>query len=146
MVYTITVLLSFVNVSSNEHHFGDNLIFIANGRLKIQSFFLHQNGYYDNIFNLQSSLLIFIKPYNEISSNYARYILKIQSSSFIFMHHATTVNVSHNVVYKVMKQVNIFEKHATPIYPLQVYSTTYAFINDFSKNSSYMDVCDCIIC
>ena len=142
---TITVHLSFVNVSSNEHHYGDSLILIANGRLVIKYIFLQQNEYYDSIFNLHSSLLLFEKSYNEISSNYARHIIKTQTSSFIFMHQATTVKVSHNVVYKIVKQVNIFEKHATPICPLQVYSYAYIFINYSNENSWYTDVRDCML-
>ena len=61
------------------------------------------------------------------------------------MHHTATVNVSHNVVYKIMKQVNNFEEHATPVCPLQVYSYTYMFNNHFSENSWYMDVSDCML-
>ena len=142
---TIRLQLRFINISSNKHHYGDNLILIANGHLQIQSVFLHQNGYYENIFDLQSSLLIFEKPYSEISSNYARHIIKAQSSSFIFMQYSATVNVSHNVVYKVIKQVNIFEKHATPICPLQVYAMVYVHSSYFSQNSSFLDVINCIL-
>ena len=142
---TFTVVLYFVNVSSNEHHCGDSLMFVANGHLRIQSVFLHQNGYYENIFNLQSSLLILRKPYSEISSNYARHIIKTQSSSFIFMHRAAVVNVSHNVVYKIIKQLNIFKKHATPICPLQVFSSIYVNTGYYSQNSWFIDIIDCTL-
>ena len=142
---TITVLLSFVNVSSNEHHYGDSLMFVANGYLRIRSVFLHQNGYYENIFNSQSSLLIFGKPYSEIGSNYARHIIKTQSSSFIFMRRTAVVNVSHNVVYKIIKQVNIFKKHATPVCPLQVFTRIYVNIGYYSQNSSFIDIIDCTL-
>ena len=120
-------------------------MFIANGHLQIQSVFLHQNGYYENIFSAQSSLLIFKKPFSEISSNSARHIIKTQSSSFIFMHHTATVNISYNVVYKFIKQVNIFEKYATPNCPLQVYSKVYVYNSYFSQNSRYLDVIDCML-
>ena len=39
------VSLSFVNVSSNEHHYGDNLISITNGHLHITFVCFNQNGY-----------------------------------------------------------------------------------------------------
>ena len=139
---TINVLLSFTNVSSNEHHYSDSLILIANGHLKVQSVFLQQNKYYENIFNAQSSLLIFQASYSEISNNYARHIIKAQSSSFIFMQFSATVNVSHNVVYKVIKQVNIF---STPICPLQVYCEVCVDCSYFNQNSRYLDVIDHIL-
>ena len=123
-------------MSSNGHHYGDSVMFIANGHLQIQFVFLHRNGYYKNIFNAQSSLLIFKKPYSEISSNYARHIIKTQSSSFIFMHHTTTVNISHNVVYKFITQVNIFEKYSTLNCPLQFYSKVYVY-NSLAKIEGY---------
>ena len=140
---TIVVLLSFTNVSLNEHHYGDSLIFIANGHLQIQSVFLHQNGYYENIFNSQSSLLIFKQPYSEVSSNYARHVIKTQSDSFIIIHFTATVNISHNVVYKLIKQVNIFEKYATTICPLQVYAALHVYSSYFSQNS--LDVIECML-
>ena len=111
----IYVLLDFINVSSNEHHYGDNFISITNGFIRVRSLLFIQNGYYDNVLNFQSSIL-YVMNYNEISSNYARYIIKSQDSSVILMHYLATINISHNVVYKVFN----FERHATPICPFQV--------------------------
>ena len=121
----IYIVLVYVNLFSNQHHHGDNLILLTNGHLHLQSVFFNHNGYYENIVNLQSSTLLFIKEYNEISSNYARHIIKAQSNSFLFVHYHVTVNISHNAVYKVIKQVSTFESHATPICPLHVYSKTF---------------------
>ena len=115
----IFILLVFVNVSSNKHHYGNNLISITNGCLRIRSLFFIQNGYYDNLLNFQSSIL-YVKDYNEISSNYARHIIKAQGNSFILMNYLATINISYNVVYKVFKQVINFERHSTPICPLQI--------------------------
>ena len=117
----IYVSLTSVNVSSNEnYHFG-NLISIVNGLLRFHCVNSKENDYYDNIVYLQSSLL-YTEGYNDISSNYARHIIKAQSNSFLFMHYLATANVSYNVVYKVIKLVSSFEKHSTPICPLQVYN------------------------
>ena len=105
----IKILLCGVNVSSNQHCCGDNLILITNVRLEIANSFFNRNNYYENIFNLESSEL-FIKPkYSEICNNYARHIIK---ASFIFMNHLVTINISHNVVYKVIEQVSTFERYA----------------------------------
>ena len=127
---------------SNQHHHGENLILLTNGHLHIESVFFNHNSYYENIVNLQSSTLLFIKHYNEISSNYARHIIKAQSNSFLFMHYQVTVNISHNVVYKVIKQVNTFESHATPICPLHVYSKI-AFIKIVTRKSFNLDDVNC---
>ena len=111
----IEILMHFVNVSSNRHHYGDNLVSITNGYLIAKSLFFIQNGYYDNVFNLQSSL--YVSDYNEISSNYARHIIKAQCTSYIFINILATINISHNIVYKVFKQLSNFERHATRICP-----------------------------
>ena len=63
-------------------------------------------------------MLVF-KEYSEISSNYARQVIKAQSSSFVFMYTFAIVNISHNAVYNIIKQVSTSEKHAVPICPLQ---------------------------
>ena len=115
----IYVSLVFVNVSSNKHHYGDNLISITNGYLRIRAFFFIQNGYYDNVIIFHPSML-YVRDYSEISSNYARHIIKAQDNSFMFIHYLATINISQNVVYKVFKQVSNFERHTTPIYPFQI--------------------------
>ena len=56
---TIYFRLSFVNISSNEHNCGDNLILITNGHISIRSVVLNQNCYYENIINLQSSMGVY---------------------------------------------------------------------------------------
>ena len=110
--------LSLVNISCNEHNYGESLILITNGHSILRSVFFNQNIYYENIISLQSSMILF-KRYTEISNNYARHIVKAQSNSFLFIRNSAVVNISHNVVYKTIKQVSTFEKHAVPICPLQ---------------------------
>ena len=108
--------LTSVNVSSNEYHYTDSLILIVNGVLYFHSIFFNQNHHYDSIVHLQSSKL-YIKNHNEISNNCVRHIIIAQSNSFLFMHYHATFNISYNAVYKVMKLVSTFEKHAIPICP-----------------------------
>ena len=119
MFYNIIyILLSCVNVTSNQHYYGDNLILITNVRFEIRNSFLNQNGYYENIIKLQSSMLFIRSDYSEVNSNFARYIIK---ASYIFIHFLVTVNISNNVVYKVIEQVSLFE-----ICPLQIYDSIYS--------------------
>jgi len=61
--------------------------------------------------------------YTEITNNYARHVVKAQSKSFLFIDISVTVNISYNVVYKTIKQVNTFEKNTVPICPLQGHQT-----------------------
>ena len=79
--------------------------------------------------------MLFLKEYNEISSNQAKHIVKAQSNSFIFIQYLATVNISHNVVYKVIKQVSALEKHAIPICPIQVYDIPLSYFQLNSLNS-----------
>ena len=131
----IYVSLTNVNVSSNEYYIDNNLILIANGLLQFRHVFFIQNICYDNIVYLQSSLL-YIKRYNEISSNYARHIIKAQSNSFLFIHYLAIFNISHNVVFKVTKIVSNIEKYATPICPLQIYV-------GINHRNFYLDLLNC---
>ena len=121
---TTYLILSAVNVSCNEHDDGDNLILITNGQmLFFSSVFLKHNKYYENIISLQSSILV-CRQYTEISGNYARYILKAQSNTLLFMTVFVTINISNNVVYKTTQQVSALEKHTVPICPLQITKQT----------------------
>ena len=131
----IFVSLNNVNLSSNECYIDNNLISIANGLVLFHSVFFNQNGYYDNIIYLQSSWL-YIKGYNEICSNSARYIMKAQSNSYLFVHCLAIFNISHNVVFKVTKIVSNIEKYATPICPLQIYV-------DINQHKFHLDLLNC---
>ena len=123
-IFYITTYLTLyaVNVSCNEHDDGDNLILITNGCVLFDNFFLNHNKYYENIISLQSSMVVF-KRYTEISGNYARYIVKAQTKSFLFMDVPADVNISNNVAYKTSKLVSASEKHTIPICPLQIIRT-----------------------
>ena len=135
----IYISLAFIIISSNEYHHIDNLISVVNGLLYFRSVFFSQNHYYDNMVYLQSSML-YISGHNEISSNLARHIIKAKRNSFIYMYYSATANISYNVVYKVIKFVNIFQKHSIPICPLQVYGNIDTFRKGFN-----MDAVNCTL-
>ena len=117
--FTTYLMLYAINISCNEHDDGDNLIFITNAQIMFIKSVLNENSYYENIINLQFSLLV-VSHYTEISRNYARYIVKAQSNSFLFMTFLTTINISNNVVYKTTKVVSALEKHIVSLCPLQM--------------------------
>ena len=117
----IEIILAFVNMSLNEYHYGKSLISITKGRLRIHSVIFDHNCQYDNLIDLQSSMLLFKKKYSEISNNCVRHIIKAQRSSYVFIDQFITVNISNNVVYKVIKQVRTSEEHTAPLCPLHVY-------------------------
>ena len=133
----IHIMLTSVNVSSNECHHVDNLILIVNGLSYFNSVFFNQNHCYKSLVYLQCSFL-FIKDYNEISSNYARHIIKAQSNSFLYMYNFATANISHNTVYKVIMFVSTFEKRTISICPLQV-------CGRITQNSFNLDVVNCTL-
>ena len=140
MCYQIVYIsLTVVNISLNEQHStNSSLIIVTNGLLYFRSVLYINNGYYDNIVYLQSSMLC-IKGSNKFSHNHARHILKAQSSSFIFMHFKAIINMSHNVVYKITKIVSTFEKQAIPICPLQVYGM------GFTQENFHLDAVKCAL-
>ena len=107
-----------VNISNNEHSYGDSLILIISGSMTLRYVYFNQNRSYKNVISLQSSMLLF-QGYTEITNNYARHVVKAQSKSFLFIDISVTVNISYNVVYKTVKLVSTFEKNAIPICPLQ---------------------------
>ena len=65
--------------------------------------------------------MLYFEQSNRIAKNYARYIIKAQRDSFLFINSFATVIISNNMVYKVTKQVSGLEKPSIPICPLQVY-------------------------
>ena len=115
------VSLASVTVSHNRHHYNSsNLILITNGRLYFSNIVFTANHYYETVIHLQSSVISF-KESNQITKGYARYIIKGESGSFLFIHYLATVNISNNVVYKALKLVSTEENLATPTCPLQIY-------------------------
>ena len=100
-----------INVSLNEHHDGSNLISIANGvlYLKGNSTFMN-NGYYENIFMLHSSTVIF-GGYN---NNRVKQIIEATSGSYLVMNIQYSLRITNNTVYKITKQARTFESAMQP--------------------------------
>ena len=117
------VTLEDVTVSCNNHHYdGNDLILITNGRLFFSNIVFSTNHNYENLINLRSSMLYFKHiGSNRILKNYARHIIKAQGSSFLFIDCFAMVNISKNVVYKVVRHVSSLETSVVPVCPLQVY-------------------------
>lgn len=81
--------------------------------------------------------MIYFTESNRITKSYARYIIKVESGSFLFLHYLATVSITNNVVYKVVKPISTEENLATPTCPLQIYD---------DKDNSQFDNLDEIKC
>lgn len=115
------VTLDSVTLSCNRHHYNSsNLILITNGRMYFLNTVFTANRYYETVIHLQSTMIYF-KESNQITKGYARYIIKGEKGSFLFIHHHATVNISDNVVYKVVRLISTEENLVTPTCPLQIY-------------------------
>ena len=110
--------LYYVNIFSNEHSDGDSLLLVTSGIISLLHVNFNHNRYFGNVISLRSSMLLF-RNYTNITNNYARHIVMAQSKSFLFINVFTTINISHNFVYKTIIQLSTFEKNAVPICPLQ---------------------------
>ena len=112
-----------INVSLNEHHDGSNLISIANGvlYLKGNSTFMN-NGYYENIFMLHLSTVIFA-GYIVINNNRVKQIIEATSGSYLVMNIRYSLHITNNTVYKITKQAHTFESATRPLCPIQFLSS-----------------------
>ena len=121
------ILLSGINVSSNQHHGGSSLIFITNGVLYLEkkSVFMH-NEYYENILMLHVST-IFCDGYSVIERNYVRQIVKATSGSYFIMKIGSTMRIINNTVYNIVTQVHTYEHASQQICPIQFYSPKHNY-------------------
>ena len=110
--------LYYVNIFSNKPSDGDSLLLVTSGIISLLHVNFNHNTYFGNVISLRSSMLLF-RNYTNITNNYARHIVMAQSKSFLFINVFTTINISHNFVYKTIIQLSTFEKNALPICPLQ---------------------------
>ena len=106
-----------INVSFNEHNDGSNLISIANGvlYLKGNSTFMN-NGYYENIFMLHLSTVIF-GGYNVINNNHVKQIMEATSGSYLVMNIRYYLHITNNTVHDTRSQ----SKHTFLEVPLDHY-------------------------
>ena len=119
------ILIVDTNISSNYHHNGDSLISIMNGGMLIaSSTIITHNQYYENILKLHLSGL-FIKGNVVISNNFVRHILKaFKDGSYFAVMENTTVAITNNTVYSIVKQDQSFAIQSQRICRLQFYTST----------------------
>jgi len=95
------VFINVVNISSNRHFEGHNLLSATNCWMKfLGPIFITNNSYYENIIQLHLSGAIFEHNIT-IVNNTAR---KILYCSYILIYEDTFINVSFNTVYVIVKQ------------------------------------------
>ena len=108
-----------INISSNRHFLGQNLLSATNCMMKYSgTTFIANNSLYDNIMKLHLSGTIFQHNIT-IVSNTARQIFY---GSFILIHENTTLNVSFNTVYMVVRQTSTVGVSTRKVCGVQFYS------------------------
>ena len=121
---TTHIELSNVNILSNMHTDGENLISVTNGVMYfVSSVKFINNSYYSNLVALHLSVAVVVsKTYAEFTSNTARQILNAKSSSYFMMEESTIVNMSANTVYVVVKQARTFRDDSRPVCLVQFHN------------------------
>ena len=124
---SIFIYLYSINVSSNIHHDGYNLISITNGMLYLEknSTFIN-NGYYENILMLHLSTVLF-SGYTVIANNHVRQIMKAISRSYFIMNVGSTLSINNNTVYNIARQMYTYEDGTQPVCPVQFYSQKHNY-------------------
>ena len=118
------VVLTDLTVSNNiQHYYGNDLILLNNAKVLFTNNIFVDNYYeYNSVIKLHYSRIYFIRK-NRIVKNKARYIIKAQTRSILYLHSFATVIIVGNVVYKVVIQENTIEHSEVHILcPLQVFS------------------------
>ena len=113
------ITIEATTISSNRHLDGKNLISATNCWMKfIGSTFITNNSLYKSIIKLHLSGATF--QYNiTITANVARQIFY---GSYILLLQNTTVNVSFNTVYIVVRQTFTMDISSKPVCGIQFYS------------------------
>ena len=128
------MLLNNVTVSNNDqNHYGKDLILIADAYVVLSYNTLADNYFkYKSVIKLQCSLTYFTD--NIFTKNKARYIIKAQGGSSLFIQNYATVAIVHNVAYKVLLHENLVDDSGILKCPLQVYDTEqYNGIDDLDS-------------
>ena len=114
------IRLNNTNVSFNEHHDGSSLISITNCLLNVYENSYMNNTYYENIFMLHLSTIIY-SGYSVVAYNSIRYIMKTISGSYFIMKIGSVLNINNNNVYKIAKQMYTYRDITRPVCPIQFY-------------------------
>ena len=118
------VEISESTVTSNVHDEGQDLISIANSRVKIYGpLTIMHNRYYTNIMRFYLSSSSFQYDIS-ICNNTVRQIV---SFSFIFIAEYANINISRNTLYQLETHVDTYSINSEPICRLQYYSETKNF-------------------
>ena len=113
------VCIDTMNISSNRHSEGENLLSATNCWMKFTgNLFITNNTFYKNIIKLHMSAAIYQHNIT-IINNTARQIL---DGSYILIMEDTELNVSFNTVYTVVKQTLTVGINTKPVCGIQFYS------------------------
>ena len=110
-------------IVSNKHQNGNSLISIMNGILVIEgSTFITKNSLFQNIIKLHFSMVV-CKGHIEFTNNTVRFITSGNSGSFFLVTEYTTLIMSNNTVYMVVRYDHTFAENSQVVCPIQFYST-----------------------
>ena len=118
--------LNNINVSFNEHHDGSSLISITNCLLNLYENSFMNNTYYENIFMLHLSTIIY-SGYSVVAYNSIRYIMKTTSGSYFIMKVGSVLNINNNTVYNIAKQMCTYGDTTQPVCPIQFYNPYHIY-------------------
>ena len=113
------VRVQTINISSNRHFWGQNLLSATNCMIRYSgTTFIANNSLYENIMKLHMSGTIFQHNIT-IVGNTARQIFY---GSLILIHENTTINVSFNTIYMVVQQALTVGVSTRKVCGVQFYS------------------------
>ena len=136
------VFLTNLIVSNNDHQrFGDDLIFITNGDVRMANNVFVGNYYkYKSLIALHSSILYF-QLSNSFIKNKARYIINAQRESIFFIFIFAAVSIVDNIAYKVVLQVNTPGVSKCPLQVYDIYEQRiyYGILNKINCTFSLLN-------
>ena len=97
------------NISSNRHDNLVNMISSTNGRIHVENVVITNNTY-EHILTLYLSVLIY-ENYLEISSNFARFLIRAEEVSYYILKEYSTIKIANNLVYASITTAPVYTQH-----------------------------------
>ena len=113
------IYIRSTDISSNSHSEGQDLLSATNCYIKIENTLMTSNIFYENIMKLHLSGSIF-QDNITIVNNTARQMFY---GSYILICENTTINISYNTAYMVVRQAITMGINTRPVCGVQFYST-----------------------
>ena len=135
VLWQVTHYIILMNTTISSNSFGRSLISSANGMVKFLNSVIIKNNTYKSILQLYFSVLRF-QGYSELSDNNAHFILESTGGSYYIVKEYSTINITKNYVYTVMKGTLVLNDESKPICPFQFISNQSDPAENFNVNIS----------